>query len=211
MGLYQLWKCVEKWGPHKQYFSAPGHPPSNFESAPTGCLPGAVCYTPQGTPYALSIGQSSSFTGLNLTHTYNSRLQPNEFKASSSGGNAMDITYGFVDPVTLHNAGHVYAITNNLDGTRSQTFTYDQLNRITGALTTSTYSTSPGHCWGEAYSLDAWGNLNSIAATTNSNYNRMQRRKRFRHPPTASPAGSVPIGRLFLFPFRTPISPIPRR
>jgi hypothetical protein len=41
--------------------------------------------------------------------------------------------------------------------TRSRTFTYDQLNRITGALTTSTYATSPTHCWGETYSLDAWG------------------------------------------------------
>jgi RHS repeat-associated protein len=143
---------------------------SDFQSTPTGCLPGAVCYTPQGTLYALSIGQSSSFTGLNLTHSYNSRLQPNEFIASSSGGNAMDMTYSFVDSATLHNAGHVYAITNNLDTTRSQTFTYDQLNRITSALTTSTYATSPTHCWGETYSLDAWSNLNSIAATTNSGY-----------------------------------------
>jgi hypothetical protein len=41
--------------------------------------------------------------------------------------------------------------------TRSRTFTYDQLNRITGALTTSTYATSPTHCWGETYSLDAGG------------------------------------------------------
>jgi len=143
---------------------------SDFQSTPTGCLPGAVCYTPQGTFYALSIGQSASFSGLNLTHTYNSRLQPGEFKASSSAGSAIDITYGFVDPASLHNAGHVYAITNNLDTTRSQTFAYDQLNRITSALTTSTHATSPSHCWGEAYSLDAWGNLNSIAATTNSNY-----------------------------------------
>jgi RHS repeat-associated protein len=143
---------------------------SDFESAPTGCLSGKVCYTPQGTFYALSIGQTSSFTGLNLTHTYNSRLQPNEFKASSSGGNAIDITYGFVDPVTSHNSGHVYSITNNLDSTRSQTFTYDQLNRITGAQTNSTYSTSPAHCWGENYSIDAWGNLQSISATTNSSY-----------------------------------------
>ena len=103
---------------------------TDFQSAPIGCLSGAVCYTPQGTFYALSIGQSSSFTGLNLTHSYNSRLQPNEFKASSTGGNAIDITYGFVDPVTSHNAGHVYAIANNLDTSRSQTFTYDQLNRI---------------------------------------------------------------------------------
>jgi RHS repeat-associated protein len=143
---------------------------TDFQTAPTGCLASAVCYTPQGTFYALSIGQTSSFTGLNLTHSYNSRLQPLEFKASSTGGLAIDITYGFVDPITTHNAGHVYSITNNLDTTRSQNFTYDQLNRITSALTTSTHATSPTHCWGETYTLDAWANFNSIAATTNSNY-----------------------------------------
>ncbi len=143
---------------------------TDFQTAPTGCLTGKVCYTPQGTFYALSIGQTSSFSGLNLTHSYNSRLQPNEFKASSSGGNAIDITYNFVDPVTTHNSGHVYGITNNLDTTRSQTFTYDQLNRIVTALTTSTHASSPAHCWGETFSLDAWGNLQSIAATTNTGY-----------------------------------------
>jgi RHS repeat-associated protein len=143
---------------------------TDFQTPPTGCLTGAVCYTPQGSFYALSIGQTASFTGLNLTHSYNNRLQPNEFKASSTGGNAIDITYGFVDPSTSKNAGHVYSITNNLDTTRSQNFTYDQLNRITSALTSSTHATSPTHCWGETYTLDAWANLNSIAATTNSNY-----------------------------------------
>jgi len=40
------------------------------------------------------------------------------------------VIYNFVDPVTSKNAGHVYGITNNLDATRSQTFTYNQLNRI---------------------------------------------------------------------------------
>jgi len=64
----------------------------------------------------------------------------------------------------LRGAGH------NLDTTRSQNFTYDQLNRISSALTTSTHATSPTHCWGETYTLDAWANLNSITATTNSNY-----------------------------------------
>src|SRR5207249_4232327 len=127
---------------------------TDFQSVPTGCLANAVCYTPQGTFYALSMGQSTGFTGLNLTHSYNNRLQPNEFKASSTGGNAIDITYGFVDPVTLKNAGHLYGITSNLDATRSQTFTYDQLNRITSALTTSTHATSPAHCWGETYQYD---------------------------------------------------------
>ncbi len=59
-------------------------------------------------------------------------------------------------------------MTNNLDTTRSQTFTYDQLNRIVSGQTTSTYATSPAHCWGEAFGVDPWGNLQSIAATTTS-------------------------------------------
>jgi RHS repeat-associated protein len=54
-------------------------------------------------------------------------------------------------------------ITNNLDSTRWQTFGYDQLNRVTAAQTTSTFSTSPSHCWGETYNLDPWGNLQSLA------------------------------------------------
>src|SRR5207248_4826325 len=116
------------------------------------CIANVTCYTPQGTFYALSIGQSTAFTnGLNLTHIYNSRLQPQEFKASSSGGNAIDITYNFVDPSTSKNAGHVYGITNNLDTARSQNFSYDQLNRITSALTTSTYATTPTNCWRAPY------------------------------------------------------------
>ena len=36
------------------------------------------------------------------------------------------------------NAGHVYGITNNLNSSRSQTFTYDQVNRILSAGTTAT-------------------------------------------------------------------------
>src|SRR5262249_4900615 len=135
---------------------------------------------------ALSIGQSSTFTGLNLKHTYNSRLQPNEFSASSSAGNAIDISYNFVDPVTNHNAGHVYGITNNLDTTRSQTFTYDQLNRITGAQTTSTFATSSAHCWSEAYTADPWANLQSIAATTNSNYTGCAQESGFAKTPDVS-------------------------
>ena len=62
------------------------------------------------------------------------------------------------------NASHVYGITNNLDATRSQVFTYDQLNRIASAQTTSTHATSAAHCWGETYTVDAWGNLIGEAA-----------------------------------------------
>lgn len=144
---------------------------TGFKTSAGGtCAANVTCYTPQGTFYALSLGQTATFNGLNLTHSYNSRLQPLEFKAISSGGNAIDITYNFVDPATSKNAGHVYGITNNLDATRSQTFGYDQLNRIASAKTTSTHATSPAHCWGEAYTLDAWANLNAIAPTTDPAY-----------------------------------------
>ena len=155
---------------------------TGFQTVPSGCLAGAVCYTPQATFYALSIGQSASFTGLNLTHTYSNRLQPNEFKATSSAGNAIDIIYNFVDSLSGKNAGHVYGTTDVLDSTRSQTFLYDQLNRITTAQTTSTYASSPLHCWGEAYGLDPWGNLQSIAATTNSQYTGCSQESGFSRP-----------------------------
>jgi hypothetical protein len=45
--------------------------------------------------------------GVNLSKTYNTRLQPLEMKASSSVGNAFNITYSFVDPSTLKNAGRL--------------------------------------------------------------------------------------------------------
>jgi RHS repeat-associated protein len=127
-----------------------------------------VCYAPQGALASAKIGVSSLFTGLALTNTYNTRLQPLEFKASSTSGNAMDITYNF--NLGTGNTGRVYGITNNLDSTRSQTFAYDALNRLTSALSTSTHATSASHCWGEVFGLDAWGNLQSIAATADSAY-----------------------------------------
>ncbi len=61
------------------------------------------------------------------------------------------------------------------DTTRSQQFTYDQVNRLTSGETTSTYSTSPSHCWGEAYVYDnqssgsgEYGNLTNINVVSNS-------------------------------------------
>ncbi|HEY2460730.1 MAG TPA: hypothetical protein VGI16_07980, partial [Candidatus Acidoferrum sp.] len=141
----------------------------------TSCLSNITCYTPQGTFYALSVGQTASFGGINITHSYNSRLQPSELKASSIGGTAIDLTYNFIDPATSKNAGHVYSVINNLDSTRSQTFVYDQVSRLTSSSTSSTHTTSPTHCWGETYQYDgvtngAWANLTQIAATTDPAY-----------------------------------------
>ena len=67
------------------------------------------------------------------------------------------------------------ARSNDINPNRSKNFTYDALNRISTAQTTSTHATGPAYCWGETYQYDgvangAWGNLTQIAATTNSAY-----------------------------------------
>jgi RHS repeat-associated core domain len=138
---------------------------TGFKTSPGGtCQPNIACYTPQGSFYALSLGQTSTFNGVNLTHIYNNRLQPQQFKASSTGGNAIDITYSYADPLHSNkNAGRVFSIANNLDSTRSQSFGYDQLNRIVSA---GTFATTGTHCWGYQYSYDAWGNLLAQAGWT---------------------------------------------
>jgi RHS repeat-associated protein len=72
--------------------------------------------------------------------------------------------------------GNVTGITNNRYTTRSQSFTgvYPErsrgnaLNRVATAVTTSTYATSPVHCWGEAFSYDAWGNLQGIGGASSA-------------------------------------------
>jgi RHS repeat-associated protein len=62
------------------------------------------------------------------------------------------------------NNGNVLAIYNNKDSSRTQSFTYDSLNRLTHAENSGTDCTQTlpdGHTeyWGNNYVYDAWGNL----------------------------------------------------
>ena len=149
-----------------EVYNGPAYAAAQYPASP-GCPINIVCYTPQGTIYSMSLYHSSTFNGLNILETYNSRLQPQEIKASSTGGNAMDISYSYTDPVNGGNAGHVFSITHNLNNSRTQNFTYDQLNRITSA---GTFATTGGNCWGYQYTYDAWANLTSQSGWT-PNYN----------------------------------------
>lgn len=87
-------------------------------------------------------------------------------------GNILDLKYNF--NLGAGDNGNVVGITNDRDGTRSQGFSYDTLNRLTGGWTTSTYATSPSHCWGESFQFDnqttggAWGNLTSIGVESSA-------------------------------------------
>ena len=57
-------------------------------------------------------------------------------------------------------------IVNNLDSTRSMTFSYDSLNRLMQANTTNTMSET---CWGEVYTIDSWGNLTNTDGVQGTN------------------------------------------
>ena len=126
----------------------------------------ATTYAPQGALANSVLGSGGSFSGVDLTESYDSRLQPNEIKASSTAGTALDLIYSFVDG-SSHNNGNVIAVTNNKDTTRSQNFTYDQVNRL---LTAKTTSTSGPNCWGLNFGYDYWSNLNSASVSQCSAY-----------------------------------------
>src|SRR5438874_13716050 len=62
------------------------------------------------------------------------------------------------------NNGNVYGTTNYKDNNRSQSFTYDPLNRLASAQNAGMDCSvhlpdSHTEYWGNSYAYDAWGNL----------------------------------------------------
>jgi RHS repeat-associated protein len=130
-----------------------------------------ACYAPTGT-----VSQIQNGSNLVSTYLYSKRLQPCWFYATTGTalptsttctaadpgpGNILDLNYNF--NLSAGDNGNVIGITNNRDSTRTQSFTYDALNRIT---TGKTSSTSGSNCWGETYTIDQWGNLTTIGAVS---------------------------------------------
>ncbi|MHB8652645.1 MAG: RHS repeat domain-containing protein [Terriglobia bacterium] len=109
-------------------------------------------YAPPGGLATAALGNCCA--GLGLNYSYNNRLQPSEMDASNSGGKIMQLGYSF--NAGSGNNGNVMSITNWLDSTRTQTFTYDSLNRFASA-------SSPA--WSENFGIDPWGNLYNVVAT----------------------------------------------
>ena len=136
-------------------------------------------FNPHGTIYSMSQYAVSGSIGVGYTSyfVYNKRLQHElEYSAytSSSGltylyqrcydyhlGGGVNITYGTFrcsfSTTTPGNNGNVYQITNNLNTARTQTFTYDSLNRINQAY-------SSGTIFGQQFNIDPWANLTSVTA-----------------------------------------------
>jgi RHS repeat-associated protein len=107
-------------------------------------------YAPQGALATVLQGRTGTGTGTTLTQTFNNRLQPSTIRATNSTLTVMDLTYSF-DLGGGVNNGSVAQITNNRDTSRTQSFTYDELNRIKTAEAPT--------AWGDQFTYDRYGNL----------------------------------------------------
>lgn len=87
--------------------------------------------------------------GLTETFGYNNRNQLTQAQVASSTLTAVNRTIGYVDG-SSHNNGSVQSITDQLNSARTESFTYDQINRLASASETS---------WKLGFTYDAWGNL----------------------------------------------------
>ena len=115
-------------------------------TGPINFATGAV-YSPAGALASFTNGAS-----IVSTNFYNNRLQPCRISVKSSGtapatctdaatGNVLDFSYNF--SLGTSDNGNVTAITNNRDTTRSQSFTYDSLNRLSVGETTLYFRHQP--------------------------------------------------------------------
>lgn len=108
------------------------------------------------TPTYLASGAIQEFTSPNFANNkyhvdYNNRLQPIEIWAGSAQGSAALFDKQYSYGTAGANNGNIFTITNAKDSTRTQSFTYDPLNRLMTAG-------DNGH-WANSYTYDAWGNL----------------------------------------------------
>ena len=86
---------------------------------------------------------------------------PTTLEASSSAGTAFSLGFSYLGNL------NVSTITNNRDTGRTETFTYDELNRLSSA---QSQATSGPDCWGQTMpasnatppGYDRYGNLRTI-------------------------------------------------
>jgi RHS repeat-associated protein len=122
----------------------------------------SASYGPDSSITGFVSGNSTTFAGITSSFSYNKRLQPTLMSANAPNQTVFSIGYDF----HLGNGdnGNVFSLINYRDQTRTQTFAYDALNRLTSALNAGTDCTKmtvngKTEYWGNSYGYDAWGNL----------------------------------------------------
>jgi len=121
-------------------------------------------YAPHGALSSLKQGASASFAGITSTSSYNNRLQPVLLQASAPSQTVLSLSYVFdQEPgAGVINNGNVVQVVNNINNDRTQSYTYDELNRI---ATAQSQATAGEHCWGNSFAYDIWANLLSKTVT----------------------------------------------
>ena len=112
----------------------------------------SMTYHPNGAPYQWYVPNLDSKTDLN------SRLQISHLFSDNNVVNPTTNLSKSYDYHTGHDNGNVYTITNEKDNNRTQSFTYDHLNRI---WTAASQANTGQWSWGNNYSIDPWGNMQS--------------------------------------------------
>jgi RHS repeat-associated protein len=115
-------------------------------------------YAPQGALATASYGANIAFSA-----TYNNRL----LLSGIEGYNTSTSTTFFERQPAYNYNGTVSSVTNVLNSSRTQSFTYDYLNRIISAQSTAISGT---YCWGQSIptngtGYDRYGNLLIINST----------------------------------------------
>lgn len=120
-------------------------------------------YAPPGVLTGGVFGAVTGWNAITLANTFNNRLEPTQLKATSPVPlTLLNLSYSY-DQGSGKNNGSIVQITNGRDSTRTVSYTYDQVNRLSTAQTAST--------WGNSYVYDAWSNLlqkNVIRGTAES-------------------------------------------
>jgi len=124
-------------------------------------------YAAAGPLSAVLYGKvTGGFNGFNASQSFDKRWDLISVVASSSAGTALNLGYCFYTLVSgscpatgSNNNGNVGVMTNNKVTDRTETFTYDPLNRISSA---TTLATSGADCWGQSFTDDAVANLYQI-------------------------------------------------
>jgi hypothetical protein len=138
-------------------------------------------YNPAGMLSGMTNGASIA-----NVYQYNQRLQICRITAATTGltpgncvtqgntGNLLDLKYDFhIGNGTAGSGtdnGNVWTITNYKDTNRTQSFTYDSLNRLGSAQNAGTNCAAmtvngKSEYWGNSYTYDAWGNLTNKTIT----------------------------------------------
>jgi RHS repeat-associated protein len=125
----------------------------NYYTVPQSTSATAWGYFPTG-----AMNRGTYGNGVVETTGYNNRLQISSIADALGGAAFFSKNYAYADG-SGHNNGNILTITDTLNGAKTQTFSYDSLNRIlTGAQADNAFNLS--------YSYDPWGNMKESGTST---------------------------------------------